>query len=98
MIEIHPFVDGNGRTARLIMNLIAMWNGKNPLLITDNDSYNASARSLDPNLFADYLRTLEAQQIKINKLVDQILRSKFDIESKRLDLSIVKSEFKRLDE
>lgn len=27
LVEIHPFVDGNGRTARLVMNLILLQNG-----------------------------------------------------------------------
>ena len=27
LVSIHPFVDGNGRTARLVMNLILLQNG-----------------------------------------------------------------------
>ena len=32
-VKIHPFVDGNGRTARLLMNFIAIKNGFPPLII-----------------------------------------------------------------
>ena len=32
-VKIHPFVDGNGRTARLLMNFVAMRNGYPPLVI-----------------------------------------------------------------
>jgi Fic family protein len=37
LVHIHPFVDGNGRTARLLMNLVLIKNGYFPTIILKND-------------------------------------------------------------
>jgi Fic family protein len=56
LVTIHPFIDGNGRTARLMMNLILLQHGY-PITIISSEN---KAR-------AEYYRTLELAQISGNQ-------------------------------
>ena len=58
LVTIHPFIDGNGRTSRLIMNLILLQNG---FPITNISSQN--------ELRDEYYKSLEIAQSKDNKEV-----------------------------
>ncbi|MHB1651477.1 MAG: Fic family protein [Desulfitobacteriaceae bacterium] len=68
-VKIHPFVDGNGRTSRLIMNYQLLINGFLPISIAKEsrlEYFNAlESYAVDANLkpFADFIAALEEQKL-----------------------------------
>ena len=68
-VRIHPFVDGNGRTSRLIMNYQLLLNGYLPVSVAKEnklDYYNALeqyAVNGDLTFFADFVAELEEVQL-----------------------------------
>lgn len=69
-VRIHPFTDGNGRTARLIMNYSLMSSGYLPININTADRIGyyenldkyASENVLEP--FADFISDIEVKELK----------------------------------
>lgn len=66
LVSIHPFIDGNGRTARLVMNLILLRNGY-PITVINSEN----------NKRQDYYHALEKSQIEQDNLPFQLLISDY---------------------
>lgn len=61
-IRIHPFDDGNGRTARILMNFILMQGGYPPVVIKteDKENYFAALQQADAGIFDAFLAYIVA--------------------------------------
>lgn len=70
-VRIHPFIDGNGRTARLLMNYQLMFHGFLPISISKEERLT-------------YYNALE--EYAVNKNLQPFTALIFDLEEKQLDL------------
>lgn len=68
LVKIHPFVDGNGRTSRLLMNLDLMNHGYNPVIIKKEDRliyYEALDKAHTTGDYTDFVKLITKLEIEI---------------------------------
>ena len=64
-VKIHPFIDGNGRTARLLMNFEAMKNGYPPIIIKVKDRlkyYEALDKGAVKGDYTDFIKLVKKSE------------------------------------
>lgn len=76
LVKIHPFVDGNGRTSRLVMNLDLMNNGYNPVIIKKEDRleyYEALDKAHTTGNYTDFVKLINKLEIEMLNKYLQLL-------------------------
>ena len=76
LVKIHPFVDGNGRTSRLLMNLVLMNNGYNPVIIKKESRlkyYEALDKAHTTGNYIDFVKLITKLEIEMLKKYLELL-------------------------
>lgn len=76
LVKIHPFIDGNGRTSRLVMNLSLMSSGFLPLIIKKEkrlDYYNALDKAHITGDYTDFVKLVTEFEIEMLKKYLELL-------------------------
>ena len=76
LVKIHPFVDGNGRTSRLLMNLVLMNNGYNPVIIKKESRlkyYEALDKAHTTGNYTDFVKLVTKLEIEMLKKFLELL-------------------------
>jgi Fic family protein len=93
-VTIHPFYDGNGRTARILNNLLLISCGLPPIIIKDayKQAYNQLLADIQayggsPELFYAFIcdRIIESQQLVLDAIEGKEIEEPDDID-KRIEL------------
>ena len=94
MVYIHPFIDGNGRTARLVMNLLLMHEGYPLVVILKNDrrKYYRALSQADDDIYQPLVRLIaQAVERSLNIYLKVLLPAKTN-EAKYVSLSTLAKE------
>lgn len=74
LVKIHPFVDGNGRTSRLVMNLSLMNSGYLPVIVKKEkrlEYYNALDKAHTTGDYTDFVKLVNELEIEmLNKYLE----------------------------
>ncbi len=74
LVKIHPFVDGNGRTSRLVMNLSLMNSGYLPVIVKKDkrlEYYNALDKAHTTGDYTDFVKLVNELEIEmLNKYLE----------------------------
>ena len=76
LVKIHPFIDGNGRTSRLLMNLVLMNKGYNPVIIKKESRlkyYEALDTAHTTGNYTDFVKLVTKLEVEILKKYLEIL-------------------------
>ena len=76
LVKIHPFVDGNGRTSRLLMNLDLMNNGYNPVIIKKESRlkyYEVLDKAHTTGNYTDFVKLVTKLEIEMLKKYLELL-------------------------
>ena len=76
LVKIHPFIDGNGRTSRLLMNLDLMNNGYNPVIIKKDSRlkyYEALDKAHTTANYTDFVKLVIELEVEMLKKYLELL-------------------------
>ncbi len=94
--RIHPFTDGNGRVARLVMNLVLLQNGYPPVIIKneEKEKYYDSLEKADNGNLKPFIQIIKTEVLKTINFILRILEGKGPSTQKKHPLYFIRKEKK----